>query len=130
MQTRSLQILLADDDRDDAFFFERALSGLNIHCELVYLKNGEILMKYLNDNMANLPDVLFLDLNMPRKSGTECLTEIKSSKKFKQLPVVIYSTSLRDDIADDLYNCGAHYYLRKSELDELQKLLQHILTLI
>lgn len=68
---------------------------------------------------------------MPRKNGLECLSEIKSDQKLKSLPVIIYTTALQQDIADLLYNKGAHYYIRKTgELEELQKTLQHILSLI
>ena len=125
-----LDILLADDDRDDRFFFDKALKELPIPTQLKTVEDGEKLITYLSQHPLKLPDVLFLDLNMPRKNGSECLAEIKSNEKLKQLPVIIYSTSLHEDVADLLYKNGAHYYVRKTELTELKKILLHVLTLM
>ncbi len=123
-----LHILLADDDKDDRFFFKDALSKLSIPNKFTSVDDGEQLMSYLTKNSHTLPDVLFLDLNMPRKNGAECLTEIKLNKKLQHLPVIIYSTSLHETIADELYENGAHYYVRKGDLVELKKTLQRVLT--
>ncbi len=129
-QTKPLNILLADDDRDDRFFFDKALKSLPILTQLETIEDGEKLMAYLFKYSEKLPDVLFLDLNMPRKNGSECLKEIKSDPKLKQLPVIIYSTSLNESIADVFYKNGAHYYVRKTDLEELKKILLRFLTLM
>ena len=125
-----LNILLADDDKDDRFFFARALKELPIRTKLVTVTDGEKLMQYLDKNIDTLPDALFLDLNMPRKNGAECLEAIKSNKALKDFPIIIYSTSLNDSIADVLYQKGAHYYMRKCDFIDLVKQLQKILTLL
>ena len=125
-----LNVLLADDDKDDRFFFDRALKALPIPTQLLTVEDGEKLMDYLVKNFDQLPDVLFLDLNMPRKNGSECLEEIKLNDKLKQLPVIIYSTSLHEDVADLLHKNGAHYYIRKSNQPELKKILLRVLNLI
>jgi len=127
---RNIKILLADDDRDDRFFFKEALSELPFSTLLNTFEDGEQLLNYLTENIDNLPDVLFLDLNMPCKNGSESLTEIKLHKKFQQLPVIIYSTSLNSSIADQLYKTGAYYYIRKAGLLELKNVLHYILNLI
>lgn len=124
------QLLLADDDRDDRFFFKDALSELPIATHLTTVDDGERLMDYLLKNVYQLPDVLFLDLNMPRKNGSECLKEIKLNKEIQNLPVIIYSTSLHEAVADELYKSGAHYYVRKTDLTELRRVLQQILTMM
>ncbi len=129
-QHTPLNILLADDDKDDRFFFAKALEQLSIKTKLTTVSNGEKLMEYLAKNSEKQPDILFLDLNMPRKNGSECLTEIKSNKKIKDFPIILYSTSLNDEIADILYRNGAHYYMRKCDLSELEKQLQHILAML
>jgi CheY-like chemotaxis protein len=126
----SFHILLADDDKDDRFFFDKALKSLSIHTKLSTVEDGKKLMDYLLKHSDKLPDVLFLDLNMPRKNGSECLAEIKDNPKLKQLPVIIYSTSLHEDVADVLYGKGAHYYVRKTDLAELEKILFRVLTLL
>lgn len=130
LQNTPLNILLADDDQDDCFFFEKALKELQIATDLKTVNDGERLMDYLSKNSEQPPDVLFLDLNMPRKSGSECLKEIKESEKLKNIPVVIYSTSLNDTVADVLYEYGAHYYLQKCDFTHLPNSIQKVLTLL
>src|SRR6186997_3602273 len=96
-------LLLADDDIDDCTFFEDALEDLSISATLLTVNDVVQLMNFLSANSNNLPDVLFLDLNMPRKSGFECLSEIKLIDELKHLPVIIFSTSLDINIVDLLY---------------------------
>ena len=81
-----LNFLLADDDTDDRYFFGKALKELSIPSTLTTVEDGEKLMDYLSENSKQLPDVLFLDLNMPCKNGAECLTEIKNDQQLKHLP--------------------------------------------
>ncbi|MCD6017495.1 MAG: response regulator receiver protein [Bacteroidetes bacterium] len=126
----AFNVLLADDDKDDRFFFKKALGDINIPTKLVTVPNGEQLMTYLSENSEKLPDVLFLDLNMPRKNGNECLVEIKEQVKLRNMPVIIYSTSLRDEVVDVLYDSGAHYYIQKCDFVELTKTLQTIFTVL
>lgn len=113
MKDQPVQILLADDDPDDRLFFKEAVEDLPLSVQLTIVEDGGQLMKLLNEKQDELPDILFLDLNMPRKNGRECLVEIKRSEKLKRLPVIIYTTSLPKDVATLLYNEGAHYYIRK-----------------
>ena len=125
-----VHILLADDDRDDRYFFDKAVKSLSFQTHLTMVDDGAKLMTYLSENSAELPDVLFLDYNMPRKNGFECLSEIKSSPALNALPVIIYSTYVHEEVADMLYARGAHYYIRKAGLEGLTKLIQLVLTLI
>ena len=83
MKMEQLQILLADDDKDDRFLFREALSELPLFTNLETVHDGEQLMNYLNEHSDSLPHVLFLDLNMPRINGFECLSEIKHDEKLK-----------------------------------------------
>ena len=125
-----IYILLADDDKDDRFFFEKALEELVRATQLKTVSDGASLMDFLGKNTKELPEVLFLDLNMPRKNGAECLKEIKADKHLKKIPVVIYSTSLSEEGADKLYEDGAHYYLHKRSLGELPQGIEQVLTLL
>lgn len=126
--SKKLHLLLADDDQDDRFFFNKVLKALSIPTQFSSVEDGEQLMDFLSAGNMPLPDVLFLDLNMPRKNGSECLSEIKKNDKLKNLPVIMYSTSMHEDVADLLYANGAHFYIRKTNIIELQKVLQFILT--
>lgn len=90
MRTSATHILLADDDTDDCLFFKDALEELALSVTLTTVRDGVELMRHLSTQV--LPDVIFLDLNMPRKNGYECLTEIKLNAKLATIPVVVYST--------------------------------------
>ena len=68
-QHAPIHILLADDDIDDISFFDKALKELPVSVNLTTVNDGHQLMNYLSENLEHLPDVLFLDLNMPRKNG-------------------------------------------------------------
>lgn len=111
--TQTKKIFLAEDDVDDRVFFEDALKGLNLQTELVISGDGEELMKALEETVPPKPYVIFLDLNMPRKNGFECLREIRESNKLKDIPVVVLSTSDHENIVESTYAMGANLYLRK-----------------
>ena len=129
--TEPLTILLADDDKDDRLFFKMALNTLSISAQFAAVVDGEKLMDYLSENEQQLPDVLFLDLNMPRKNGFECLSEIKLSKSLKQLPVIIFSTSFEQEVVNLLYQNGAQYFMRKpAEFSQLKNIIKETITLI
>lgn len=131
MTNRDFHILLADDDEDDCMFFKDALDELSIPASFNAVNNGVELMDFLQNNLPKLPQVLFLDLNMPRKSGTECLTEIKGSEKLRQLPVIIYSTSSNLEVMDLLYEKGAQYYIRKpADFSNLKSVIGSAIDLI
>ncbi len=131
MTKTPLHLLLADDDTDDCLFFKEALEELPISAKLTTVHDGVQLMQLLSANEIPLPDALFLDLNMPRKSGFECLSEIKWNDKLKKLPVIIYSTSLNMEVVDLLYQNGAHHYIRKpGEYDKLKKVIFEAITLL
>ena len=126
-----LNILLADDDKDDCLLFEEALEELALNTTLVTMHEGEQLMRHLETVSANLPHVLFLDLNMPRKNGFECLTEIKKHPTLEKLPVIIFSTSYDPEKANMLYNTGANYYICKpSDFEDLKKVIRNAIMLV
>ena len=131
MNLKQLNILLADDDTDDCVFFKNALKDLVIPTSLIAVHDGEQLMHLLINETLELPHILFLDLNMPRKNGFECLTEIKLNKKLKQLPVIVFSTSFEQEMVNMLYKNGAQYFIRKpSEFLQFKKIIQQALTLV
>lgn len=113
MSIGPIKLLLADDDVDDRFFFKDSLSKLSIETNLTTVTNGVELMTALMTEKADLPDVIFLDLNMPMKSGFECLSEIIAHDRFRDLPIIIYSTSMDEPVINSLYEQGAYHYIRK-----------------
>jgi CheY-like chemotaxis protein len=117
-------ILLVDDDKDDREFFQEALDAISSNVVLRTAENGfEALRKLRLDN--ELPELIFLDLNMPLKNGYECLDEAKADEKLKHIPVVIFSTSLQSETADQVYESGASLYVVKpNSFPGLKSLLQ------
>jgi CheY-like chemotaxis protein len=129
MNTENMNILLADDDMDDCIFFKEAVEDMQLPTQLSTLHDGEQLMQHLNNETNSLPDVLFLDLNMPRKNGFECLSEIKQSNKLKELPVIVFSTSFEQEVVNMLYKNGAQYFIRKpSEFAQFKKIIHQTIT--
>ncbi len=130
-QQAPLNILLADDDTDDCIFFKEAVEELLLATNLTIVNEGEQLMQLLTNEATELPDVLFLDLNMPRKNGFECLSEIKGDKKLSQLPVIIFSTSLEQEVVNQLYKNRAQYFIRKpSDFSQFKKIIQQTITIL
>lgn len=124
------KILLADDDEDDRMIFSDAFKEVKIKTKVDVVKDGHELMDFLKKSDNDLPDVLFLDLNMPRKSGLECLAEIKSDKRLKDIAIVIYSTSASENDIEETFVKGANVYLKKpSDFALLRKLLSEVIIL-
>ena len=126
-----LTILLAEDDKDYRFLFALALQELPIATQLTTVENGEELIQYLMEHALHLPTILFMDLSMPRKTGFECLQEIKESVLLKELMVVVLTVSFPADvsyeknIAKMLNDLGAEDYIRKPNDFELLKTAIH-----
>ena len=130
MYLKQLNILLADDDIDDCHFFKEALEALPLNTKLEIVHDGDQLMSYLATNEDQPPHVLFLDINMPRKNGFECLSEIKHNDKLKDLPVVMFSTSNAQDKIDILFKTGADVYIRKpANFAQLVQVINHALPI-
>ncbi len=123
-----LNVFLTDDDEDDRLFFEEAIEDIAVETSLTMFKDGKELMTYLHKEDAKLPDLLFLDLNMPIKNGVECLEEIKATEKLKDIIVAIYSTSSSEKDIEDTFVKGANIYINKpSNFSALKKVVAKVL---
>lgn len=130
MKTKEMRILLADDDADDWLLFQDALDELGLPAVMTTVSQGQQLMDELFA-MEELPDVVFLDVNMPRKNGQDCLKAIRKSKKLQYLPVIIISTHYDNKMADALYKNGAHFFIKKPDnLPDLKILIREALQLL
>ena len=131
-QSRHLpyKVVLADDDEDDRMFFTDAIHNVAPGTNLVTVNNGEDLIRYLKDQGRALPDLIFMDINMPYKNGLECLREIKSSELFRHLPILIYSTSVNKDHVEVSYTHGACLYIQKpANYTDITRILKNVLDL-
>ena len=126
----SIEVLLVDDDSDDRNTFRDALSELKIGTNLTMLEDGRNLLDYLENPSNKKPDILFLDLNMPYKSGVECLIEIRGHSKYNDLSVAIYSTSSTDKDIEDTFINGANVYIKKpNNFANLKRVLGEVVNM-
>jgi len=124
-----LKILLADDDEDDRLLFTDALKELKIKTIVHTVNDGIELMEYLATNGNDLPQLLFLDLNMPRKNGFECLKEIRNNHDLAEVAIAIFSTSLAEKDIEETYINGANVYINKpNSFNDLKEALSTVVT--
>ncbi len=122
-------IVLADDDKDDCMLFEDALLQLNKDSKLTISSDGQELIEMLKENVPPPPDVIFLDINMPRKNGFECLDAIRSTQEWQDIPVVVFSTTSQPDAIRKMYDGGADYFILKPrQFADLKTLISKILS--
>jgi CheY-like chemotaxis protein len=121
-------LLIVDDDPDDIQLFCEAVTEINKTFHCYSAANGEAALQLLKVAIVK-PDFIFLDLNMPRMSGKQCLVQLKKNSQFAKIPVVIYSTSkIKNDVEDSLY-LGAIYFITKpNKFEDLVKAISHILA--
>ncbi len=122
------RVLLVDDDIDDRELFVEAFSFIDNPSIVSTLESSDKLLDYLRGEDV-LPDYVFLDLNMPRKSGKECLKEIQQYESLRGIRVIIYSTSLNPKDVAETYQDGAYCFIQKpNSFSDLKKILQKVLT--
>ncbi|WP_394990415.1 response regulator [Emticicia sp.] len=130
MQNEPIHILLADDDEDDRNFFVDAIKELKINTIVNVVKDGQELINHLNHADNFLPHVVFLDLNMPFKTGIDCLNEIKRIDRLKDIAIAIYSTSSSEKDIEETFVRGANVYIKKpNSFSSLKKVLSQVITL-
>jgi len=119
-------VLLIDDDRDEMDIFMSALTRADLTCKCTYYNDSEQALKMLN--YIN-PDLIFVDLNMPRMGGMECLQHIRENERFSQVPVIIYSTGVDEHLYQRAMALGASACISKtSDLGSLAAKLREIIS--
>jgi CheY-like chemotaxis protein len=122
-------ILLIDDDADDQLLFTDALREIDSGIGCLIANNGKDALEQLK-NFSNLPDILFLDLNMPFLNGYELLKHLKTETRLSEIPVVIFTTSNDRKDAELAQQLGAHFFLSKpNEFSKLRMKLAYILSM-
>lgn len=131
-------ILMADDDEDDCFLVKDAFAESGLNVQMRFVEDGELLMdllnrrgKYLDSTEWPKPDLILLDLNMPRKDGRSALKEIKSDQQFEGIPVVIFTTSTQDRDMKFCEQAGASRFIIKPDnFDDLIEELKSLIRLL
>lgn len=117
MNSREMEILLVEDNEDDASLAIRALKKQNLANSLVHLKDGQAALDYIMKNLEQSPDnkprVILLDLKMPKVNGIEVLERLKDDERTRSIPVVILTSSAEDPDIKRCYELGANSYIVK-----------------
>jgi CheY-like chemotaxis protein len=127
MKPKYSKVILADDDADDQMFFEMSLREVTKDAELKTYNNGVELMKALEQPGTEMPDIIFLDLNMPRKNGLQCLEEIRQHEDLRAVTVVMLTTSVNQMDIYRAYDKGACLFANKpAELSKWTELIDKV----
>ncbi len=110
-------VLYAEDDIEDFDLFKDIVQKINPAVTVINVRNGAEAMQYL-ENSTILPDLVFLDINMPTMDGKSCLKHIKKDERFKDVPVIIYSTSSSKQDVELCSQLGALEYIQKPYIFE------------
>lgn len=122
-----MKIFYADDDAEDREIFCDLVEQINPAIEVLLSKDGQEALDILNA-LTRLPDFIFLDINMPRLNGLECLIRLKSDDRLKAVPVVIYSTSTDSREVKRLKSLGAEEFISKgSSVEKLRTCIRDVL---
>ncbi|HEY9649404.1 MAG TPA: response regulator [Coleofasciculaceae cyanobacterium] len=124
-------IFLVEDNRADVRLIQEALKNSSVPHQVVTVRNGMDAMAYLRQEGeyadALRPDLILLDLNLPKKDGREVLAEIKADPKLRRIPVVVLTTSKNEEDISQSYNLHVNCYITKSRnLSELFKIVKGI----
>lgn len=129
---KPITLLMAEDDEDDRMFAEEALEESRLANDLYTVENGEELVQYMRGegeyadrDTYPLPDLILLDLNMPKMDGREALHEIKHDPGIRQTPVVVLTTSQAEEDIYKTYDMGVSSYISKPvTFENLVKVMQ------
>ena len=131
MTEKPINVLLVEDDEEDIFLTTDALEKSKLSIQLEVVKNGEDALQYLHRKApytnVTPPDLILLDLNIPKKNGWEVLQEIKAGETLRSFPVTILTTSTQDPDIQRAYNMGCNSYVTKPVgLQEFLRVVQTI----
>ena len=126
-----IKLFLIEDNEGDILLISEALEDLNLPLQITYAKDGqeavELLEGCLHANQAQVPDLILLDINLPKKNGQEVLRFIKSSKGLKQLPVIMLTTSSNpNDIMESYLNHANCYITKPVGMESYQDILEKV----
>jgi len=128
---RLVKVLLAEDNPGDAALVSEAFRTSKRHIWLIRLKNGDEVMDHLRGeggyNPSHRPDLILLDLSLPRRNGFDILDELKADPSFRDIPVVILTNSRSEEDVRQAYKAGASYFLMKpADFDEFRSAIQRV----
>ena len=122
------QVLLIDDDRDDAELFKEALFEINPSIGFEHYQDSKEGLQILLEKTTDLPDLIFLDINMPIISGWQCLAEFRKTEHLKNIPVIMFTTSSQPREKELAQELGAQGFITKaSEYKALRESISSVI---
>jgi CheY-like chemotaxis protein len=129
VEIKPYRIMLCDDDPDEALFLETAFRGAGFQVDLEWFNRCSTLLDHL-PGRAEVPDLIFIDLNMPGENGLECLARVKTIPAYKKVPVIMYTTSTLSRDIMEAFKKGASLYLPKTNSEEeLIEMVRHVISM-
>lgn len=123
------KIFVVDDDNDDINLFKEVLQDIDPAIECAVAEDGREALDFLTQNENDLPDLIFLDLNMPRMDGKECLRRLKADEGLQHIPVLIYTTSSQSKDIEETMMSGAVCFITKpTNVRELESILRAVIS--
>ncbi len=127
---KPLRIVIAEDDPDDRYFISLAFKEARAGHHIDFVKDGRELIEHLQHNRSALPDLVLLDLNMPRLDGRSALKEIRSDAQFSELSIVILSTCISDSDKQYTASFGVmRHVVKPFDFAELVHVIKYICSL-
>lgn len=121
-------VFLADDDADDRDIFMDAVKEIDHSIECLFAVNGEVALQTLGNDILEKPELIFLDLNMPKINGKQLLRQLKQIDGLVHIPVIMYSTFFTETDIEEVKKLGAVYCLiKKTKFSDLSESLKEIL---
>lgn len=121
-------VLNIDDDIDDGFFFMEAVKAITSEATCLLINSGDNAVEFLAHDMGVLPDYIFLDINMPGMDGRECLTRLRSMPKLKDVPIVMFSTSIGENDRKNFSKLNASSCQKPSDFHSLKTVIKKIIV--
>lgn len=127
--TKPKTLILTDDDEDDRDFFISALQSISYEASVRTFNDGAYLIEYLEGGCEK-PDIIFLDINMPRLNGLEALERVRTMYTKEEVPVVMYTTSSNEMDKMQAENLGANLYVEKpSDYNRLKTVIAEVVNI-
>lgn len=127
---KKIRIFYADDDADDCYFFEKAIIEAGWDADISIFNNGMKLVEELTID-PSFCNIIFMDINMPRRNGIDCLADIRRNTDWSAVPVFMISTSSSQTLKEKAINAGAQGYIQKPpNFTDLKEQLQQVIGAI
>ena len=130
--SKTAVILIAEDDADDRFFLQQAFEDLGFKGKMHFAYNGREVLDYLETikNREQLPHLIIMDLNMPLLSGNQTLIELKKNRRYNDILIVVFSSSMNENEKLTCLELGAYaYFVKPDNTERLQQIVQEFIDI-